>query len=63
MSISRMFEFIAEFPNIREIGKKEKRKIVIFSLRYVFLDFPKLILSILIEAINISFSLLLIHYI
>ena len=31
-----MFRFIAVLPNINDIGKKEKRKIINFSLKYAF---------------------------
>ena len=55
--------FIAALPNINEIGKKEKRKIINFSLGYVFLEFLKLTLLVLINVINVSLSLFLANYI
>ena len=58
-----MFRFIAVLPNINDIGKKEKRKIINFSLRYVLLEFLKLTFFVLINVINISLSLFLINYI
>ena len=54
-----MFRFIALLPNINDIGKKEKRKIINFSLGYVFLEFLKLTLLVLINVINVSLSLFL----
>ena len=58
-----MFRFIALLPNINDIGKKEKRKIINFSLKYAFLEFLKLILFELINVINIGLSLFLTNYI
>ena len=58
-----MFRFIAVLPNINDIGKKEKRKIINFSLRYAFLEFLKLTLFVLINIINIGLSLLFTNYI
>ena len=58
-----MFRFIAVLPNIRDIGKKEKRKIINFSSRYAFLEFSKLALLVLIKVINVGLSLFLINYI
>ena len=58
-----MFRFIAVLPNINDIGKKEKRKIINFSLKYAFLKFLKPILFVLINVINVGLSLFLIIYI
>ena len=58
-----MFRFIAVLPNINDIGKKEKRKIINFSLRYAFLEFWKLALFVLINVINVGLSLFLVNYI
>ena len=58
-----MFRFIALLPNINDIGKKEKRKIINFSLKYAFLEFLKLTLFTLINDINIGLSLFSINYI
>ena len=58
-----MFRFIIELPSISEIGKKEKRKIINFSLKYVFSEFLKPTLFILINVINVGLSLFLINYI
>ena len=55
-----MFIFIAVLPNINDIGMKEKRKIVNFSLRYAF---SKSTLLVLINVINVGLSLFLINYI
>ena len=58
-----MFRFIAALPNINDIGKKEKRKIINFSLKYAFLELLKLTLLVLINVINVGLSLFLINYI
>ena len=58
-----MFKFIALLPNINDIGKKEKRKIINFSLKYAFLEFLKLTLFTLINDITIGLSLFSINYI
>ena len=58
-----MFRFIAVLPNINDIGKKEKRKIINFSLRYRFSEFLKFTFFVLINVINVGLSLLLINYI
>ena len=55
--------FIALFPNINEIGKKEKIKMINFSLRCVFLEFLKLTSFVLINVINVGLSLFLTNYI
>ena len=59
-----MFRFIALLPNINDIGKKEKRKIINFSFKYTFLEFLKLTLFVLIiNVINVCLSLFLTNYI
>ena len=57
-----MFKFIAVLPNINDIGKKEKRKIINFSLRYAFLEFLNPTLFVIIN-VNVGLSLFLINYI
>ena len=58
-----MFIFIAVLPNIIDIGKKDKRKIINFSLKSAFLKSLKSNLFVLIKVINIGLSLFLINYI
>ena len=58
-----IFRFIALLPNINDMGKKEKRKIINFSLGYAFLEFLRLTLLVLIDVINVGLSLFLINYI
>ena len=58
-----MFRFIAVLPNINDIGKKEKRKIINFSLKYAFSEFLKFTSFLLANVINVGLSLFLINYI
>jgi len=53
-----MFRFIAALPNINDIGKKEKRKIINFSSKDAFLEFSKIALFVFINVINVGLSLL-----